>query len=70
MVAGTKGPFDDLQGFGHVRIVIGMVKGLSLTRLLSGLARFVQHPGRLRIYPAHIIWTVFILLFVTHFWWF
>jgi len=60
----------DVQGFTHVRVVIGVVTGLSVTRLLAGLSRFVQHPGRDKIYPAHFIWVVFMLLFVTHFWWF
>jgi len=32
--------------FIHVRIIIGIVTGLSVTRLLTGLARFVQHPVR------------------------
>lgn len=60
----------DIQGFGHVRIIIGLVTGLSVTRILNGLARFVQHPGKQAIYPAHMIWAMFMLLFVTHFWWF
>jgi len=60
----------DVQGFGHVRIVIGLITGLSVTRILNGFSRFVQHPGKTPIYAAHFIWAVFILLFVTHFWWF
>jgi hypothetical protein len=54
----------------HVRIVIGMVTGLGLTRLLGGLARFVQNPGRAQIYPVHLGWTIYLLLAVMHFWWF
>lgn len=60
----------DVQGFFHVRVVIGLVTGLSVTRLLNGLARFVQHPSRALIYPPHLAWTFFLLIFVTHFWWF
>ncbi len=30
--------------FQHVRVVMGIVLGLAITRLLTGLARFVQHP--------------------------
>ena len=63
-------PTGDVQGFGHVRIVMGMITGLAVTRLLGGLARFVQHPGRTPIYPAHLIWVIFMLVFVTHYWWF
>lgn len=55
--------------FGHVRIVIGMVVSLSLARLLTGLALFIQHPGRNRVYGVHLGWTLFLFLFILHFWW-
>ena len=63
-------PSGDIQGFGHVRVVIGLVTGLSVTRILNEFSRFVQHPGKMPIYLAHFIWALFMLLFVTHFWWF
>ena len=56
--------------FIHVRIIIGIVTGLTVTRLLTGLARFVQHPARDRIYLAHLAWAFFLLLAIVHFWWF
>ncbi|MEZ5833710.1 MAG: hypothetical protein R3D05_21270 [Dongiaceae bacterium] len=56
--------------FIHVRIIIGIVTGLSVTRLLTGLARFVQHPIRDRIYLVHLGWALFLLLAIIHFWWF
>jgi hypothetical protein len=55
--------------FVHVRILIGMVIGLSITRLFSGLAKLVQHPGREKIYPVHLAWVASTLLFVINFWW-
>lgn len=58
------------EQFFHVRVIIGIVTGLSLTRLLTGLARFVQHPNRERIYFIHIGWAFYLLLAVIHFWWF
>jgi len=54
----------------HLRIMLGVIMGLALTRLLSGLARFVQHPGRERIYLVHLGWVLFLLSAVIHFWWF
>jgi len=54
----------------HIRIMLGVIIGLSLTRLLSALARFVQHPGRERIYLVHLGWIIFLLSAVIHFWWF
>ncbi|TWG92469.1 hypothetical protein L598_000500001350 [Mesorhizobium sp. J18] len=56
--------------FVHIRIILGVVMGLSVTRLLTGLARFVQHPGRDQIYPVHLGWVAFLLSAVIHFWWF
>lgn len=58
------------ESFVHVRIIIGIITGLSLARLLNGLARFVQHPKREHIYGVHIGWVFFLLLSVVHFWWF
>lgn len=58
------------EEFSHVRVIIGIVTGLCVTRLLTGLARFVQHPSRTAIYPLHLGWAVFLLLAVMHFWWF
>ena len=55
--------------FVHVRIVIGMVVGLSVTRLLGGFAKIVQHPSRAGIDPIHLGWALSTLLFVVDFWW-
>ncbi|WP_315918484.1 hypothetical protein [Mesorhizobium sp. SP-1A] len=55
--------------FPHIRIVMGMVIGLGVTRLLSGLARLVQHPGQYRLYPVHLAWVASVLLMLVHFWW-
>lgn len=55
--------------FLHLRVVIAIVVGLSITRLLSGLATFVQHPRTTRIYPTHLCWVLTMLLMVVHFWW-
>ena len=56
--------------FFHVRVIIGVVVGLAITRILNGLARFVQSPIRNRVYGAHIAWAFFLLLLIVHFWWF
>ncbi|MCC2595223.1 hypothetical protein LKR43_02610 [Pusillimonas sp. MFBS29] len=54
----------------HIRIILGVIMGLSLTRLLAGLAMFVQHAGRERVYPVHMGWVLFLFFAVIHFWWF
>jgi hypothetical protein len=53
----------------HVRVVIGLVIGLAITRSLSGFSGLVQHPGRRRLYGVHLAWAVSILLSAAHFWW-
>lgn len=58
-----------MDQFAHIRIVLGILLGLAITRLLVGLARFVQHPGRQKIYGVHVGWAVFLFVLLTHFWW-
>ncbi|MDX3883095.1 MULTISPECIES: hypothetical protein [Sphingomonas] len=53
----------------HLRVLIGVVLGLSLTRILSGLSRLVQHPGRVPLYAPHLLWVLVILVSAIHFWW-
>jgi hypothetical protein len=49
--------------------VLGILLGLAITRLLMGLARFVQHPGRQKVYGVHVGWAAFLFVLLTHFWW-
>ncbi|MEO6014348.1 MAG: hypothetical protein ABIQ30_12305 [Devosia sp.] len=55
--------------FVHVRIVMGIVVGLGITRLLTGLAALVQNPNRPRISLLHLLWTLFVLVELVLFWW-
>jgi hypothetical protein len=55
--------------FPHIRIVMGIVLGLGITRLLTGTAGFVQHPQRRQVYWVHLGWVLFMLVSLTHFWW-
>lgn len=55
--------------FPHIRIVMGMVVGLGVTRLLSGVARLVQHPQQHLLYSVHLAWVASVLLSLIHFWW-
>lgn len=53
----------------HVRVIIGLVVGMSITRSLAGFSAMVQHPGRRKLYAVHLAWAVSILLAAAHFWW-
>lgn len=55
--------------FLHIRVLLGIILGLAITTLLKGMARFVQHPGRERIYWVHLGWAVSMFILLTHFWW-
>ena len=55
--------------FPHIRIVMGMVIGLGITRLLMGAAGLVQHPARARLSPLHLLWAASILIELIFFWW-
>lgn len=55
--------------FPHVRIVMGTVIGLGITRLLMGVAGLVQHPDRAKISLLHLLWSFSILVELILFWW-
>lgn len=57
------------EALGYIRIIVGMVVGLSLARLVNGLTRFIQHPTN-RVYLIHFAWTLFMLSAIVHFWWY
>ena len=56
--------------YSHLRTVIAVGLSLSLARLLTGLAQFVQHPRRRPVYGVHLAWAAFMILEVLQFWWF
>ncbi|MET0581108.1 MAG: hypothetical protein ABWY48_03845 [Pseudoxanthomonas sp.] len=53
----------------HVRILLGMIVGLGLTHLLRHLARLVERPKARRVYWVHLVWALFMFIYLLHFWW-
>jgi hypothetical protein len=53
----------------HLRILMGVILGVGLTRMLAGVASFVQHPSHKKLYATHLIWIAVVLLSAVHFWW-
>ena len=43
-----------MELYQHVRVVLSILVAFSLTHLLKGVARLIQHPGRERIYWVHL----------------
>ena len=55
--------------FEHTRVMMSVVIGLSVTRLLTGFAEFIQHPKRQKISLLHLGWALAMLLTCINFWW-
>ncbi|WP_300618566.1 hypothetical protein [Dokdonella sp.] len=55
--------------FPHIRVVMGIVLGLAMSKLLTGFAGLVQHPGRYRLSAVHLLWAGSILVELILFWW-
>ena len=62
-------PASNPELYPHVRVVISIIVGLCITTLLSGFARFVQHPRRERVSILHLGWAISLLFWIIHFWW-
>ena len=53
----------------HVRVLFSMILGLGVSRMLTGVARIVQHPKEYKVYWVHLMWALFLFLYLIHFWW-
>lgn len=53
----------------YVRLISGMVLGLTVSKLFTGIAKFVQHPETNRINSLHALWAFFIFVMILTFWW-
>lgn len=60
---------DSHEVYLHVRVIISVVLGLGITRILSSIAKLVEHPGRERLSAIHLLWVAIILVTAIHFWW-
>ena len=73
MVTTITGPMQHVPDpallFPHVRILVGMIIGLGLTHLLRNFAGLMVHRARRRVYWPHLVWTLFVFLYLLHFWW-
>ncbi|HCV97623.1 hypothetical protein D3C87_302230 [compost metagenome] len=53
----------------HIRVVLSIILGLSITTLLRGLAGIIEHPRRRGWSWIHLCWVVWALISVVTFWW-
>src|SRR5215469_3733584 len=52
----------------HVNVVISILVGFSLTRLLNAAPQLAQHE-RKPVYWVHLVWCLFMFIYVVGFWW-
>jgi len=69
MPSSTLAPADAGALYLHVRVLLGMIVGLGLTHLLRHVARIVDHPKQTRVYWVHLVWVLFVFVYLLHFWW-
>ena len=55
--------------FPHLRIVLGTVIGLGITRVLMGVANLIQHPKRAALSSIHLLWAISMVVELIFFWW-
>jgi hypothetical protein len=68
---GNNVPIENHEIFTHIRVIVGMILGISIARLVDGAMRFLQKPATGEgIYFIHFGWAVFVFLCIIHFWWF
>jgi len=53
----------------HVRVLLSIILGFGLAQLLSGVASLAESPKQSRPYWVHLVWTLFLFLYLIHFWW-
>jgi hypothetical protein len=53
----------------RVRVLFTILLGLGVSRLLSGVVQIVQHPKAYKVYWVHLLWALFLFLYLIHFWW-
>lgn len=58
-----------MDPYAHLKVVLGILLGLSIRHLLNGAVKLVQHPGRNPTYWIHLLWTFYLFLMMIHFWW-
>ena len=69
MDSSSPNPLHDPALFIHIKVAIGMVVSLAIASVLTGVARFVQHPARHKPDWIHLAWALSMLLSMLSFWW-
>ncbi|UCC83868.1 MAG: hypothetical protein JSW46_02735 [Gemmatimonadota bacterium] len=55
--------------FEYIAVLISIVVGLGITHLLGGVGRLIGRPGSAKAYWIHLLWVVYVFLYLIQFWW-
>lgn len=55
--------------FEYVIVLTGVVIGLALTHLMQGIAKIIEHPGRVRVWWVHLGWVAYMFVSAVFWWW-
>ena len=56
--------------FEYIFVLVSIVVGLSLARLLDGIARIIHEPSAFKVYSVHLLWAFLTFVYLIWFWWF
>jgi hypothetical protein len=56
--------------FEYAAVLVSIIVGLALTQILRGVGRIVTSPNGPSPYWVHLVWTLWLFIFTTGFWWF
>ena len=59
-----------MSQFEYVAVLTSIIVGLALTQILRGVGRMATTPDGPRPYWVHLVWTLWLFVFVMGFWWF
>ena len=55
--------------FEYVAVLVSIVVGLGMTHLLAGVGRMISGAGHWRVYWVHLVWVLYLFLYLVFFWW-
>ncbi|HEY3405642.1 MAG TPA: hypothetical protein VGK59_19800 [Ohtaekwangia sp.] len=58
-----------MSPFEYVIVLISIILGLGITTILTGLAEWIKHSNRSRLYAPYVIWIVLVFVMHVHEWW-
>jgi hypothetical protein len=64
--ASPPGRFSELDVYLHVRVLFSTILGLGASHLRRRVARIVQHPKEYKMYWVHLVWSLFLFLYLLH----